>query len=146
MLDAHGRAVRLALALAALAAALTGCGGPPAQSPASSPAAGSPASPALTVPLERQGTYGRHSFVATKNGDTAVAVFSPFLPRDDAAFLGGASAAAQLLFDTPLVPKSARLTADGEVAVAGQAGGTFYLFPVKEDTGEVHSIRLRRGP
>ena len=97
------------------------------------------------MPVERQGRFGRHGFVAKKNGDTAVAVFTPFLPRDDKAFLGGASAATQLIFDTALVLSTARLTSQGEVAVSGSGGGTFYLFPVKEDTGEVHSIRIRRG-
>lgn len=140
----------IAVASSLLIGALGGCQQTQPSAPAPSPAAARAPAPAPApapppASPERSGAYGRHSFVAKRNGDTAIAVFTPFLPRNDAAFLGGASSVVETLFSTPLVASTARMTAEREVAVKAQDGREFFLFPVKEDTGEVHSIRVRQG-
>lgn len=90
------------------------------------------------------GQFGAHRFSLTKQGNTAVATYSPFLPRDDAAFLGGAGAAVEAAFGASITPGSATPAVDREIVVAAKDGRAFALFPIKESTGEVHSIRIRQ--
>lgn len=112
--------------------------------PSATATAGAPQPQApLTIPLQATGSVGGRQFSLTKDGDQAVAVFSPYLPRDDRAFLDAAAAVVSKGFGTVLEPDGARLVGS-EVVVGGVDGRRYYLFPVKQDTGEIHSIRVRR--
>lgn len=112
--------------------------------PSATPPAGVPQQQApLTIPQQAAGSVGGRQFSLTKDGDQAVAVFSPYLPRDDRAFLDAAAAVVSTGFGTVLEVDGARLVGS-EVVVGGADGRRYYLFPVKQDTGEVHSIRVRR--
>lgn len=97
----------------------------------------------LTTPLQATGSVGGRQFSLTKDGDQAVATFSPYLPRDDRAFLGAAAAVVSAGFGAVLESDGARLVGS-EVVVGASDGRRYYLFPVKQDTGEIHSIRVRR--
>lgn len=112
--------------------------------PSASPTAGVPQPQApLTIPLQATGSVGGRQFSLTKDGDQAVAVFSPYLPRDDRAFLRAAAAVVATGFGAVLEIDGARLVGS-EVVVGSADGRRYYLFPIKQDTGEVHSIRVRR--
>lgn len=113
--------------------------------PSASPAAARGPQPQAppTAPLQTTGSVSGRQFSLTKDGDQAVAVFSPYLPRDDRAFLGAAAAVVSSGFGTVLAVDGARLVGS-EVVVGGADGRRYYLFPIKQDTGEVHSIRVRR--
>lgn len=111
-------------------------------SPATNASARRP-EPSLTIPFRASGRVGSSEFALTKDGEQAVAVFSPFLPRDDRAFLTAASAVVSSGFGATLHVDGAR-PVGAEVVVDGADGRRYYLFPIKQDTGEIHSIRVRR--
>ena len=144
---------RMVLACVALACLTLGCNGstPPASAvtPAPAPAPSTPAppppppKPPAKTATEFSGTYGKHRFFAMPEGGSVAATFTPFLPRNDQAVLGAASAVTSAVFKTTLRVENARI-AGLEIAVPGSDRRTYYLFVIKEDTGEVHSMTIRR--
>lgn len=100
------------------------------------------AAPATGTAQERQGRYAAHQFHYVVKDGVAVATFTPFLPRDDAKVVGAIEAVVRAAFGASIDTGSAALSGQ-EIAV--RAGSTtFYAMLVKEDTGQVHSIRIRQ--
>ena len=102
------------------------------------------ASPSPDAAQERQGTYGSHRFHYVIRDGSAVAIFTPVLPRDDAKVIGAIQAVVRAAFGANIDVLSPAL-AGQEIAVKTVGGAaTYYAMLVKTDTGEVHSIRVRR--
>ncbi|MCC7178436.1 MAG: hypothetical protein IT177_08600 [Acidobacteria bacterium] len=93
-------------------------------------------------PSAHQGAYGAFQFTYTSQGDSVVATFTPMLPADDATVLGAVRAVAGRAFGVDLTNSATRL--EGREIALSTPNGVFYAMLVKQDTGQVHSIRIRR--
>lgn len=89
--------------------------------------------------------YGEHTYWIRREGGNAVAVFTPILPRDDAQVLGAAESVAKATFGVTLQTGTARLIGP-EISVLSDEGSPIFVLPIKQGTGEIHTLRLRRGP
>jgi hypothetical protein len=103
------------------------------------------ASAAQTAIPEKQGTYDKYKYwVGTKDGVNA-ALFDPFLPHDDTVLVGAIKSIATTAYGSDVIG-SAQPTvescADGNCIVFRTDSGSYAFFPVKEDTGEIHSIKF----
>lgn len=94
---------------------------------------------------EKQGAYDKYKYyVGTKDGVNA-ALFDPFLPRDDTVLVGAIKSIATTAYGSNVIG-SAQPTVgsckDGSCIVFATDTGSYAFFPVKEDTGEIHSIKF----
>jgi hypothetical protein len=112
-----------------------------------------PPSPALPVNSTgiQEAKYGTYSYTYKLEGNTAAAAFMPrFLPRDDKIVVGAIRDVIRHAFkeETYGAPYLVDTTTGSGVAVrAVRVDGVkngFVIVPVKEDTGEVHSLTITR--
>jgi hypothetical protein len=89
------------------------------------------------------GAYLDYQFTLMKkeSENKAVALFQPrMLPRNDAIFIGAARQVISQAFGkeatgTPVI-------VGNEIKIPSKSGA-FYVFPIKEDTGEIHTLIIR---
>lgn len=119
----------------------------------SQPIATSPQlSPPQKIEGEEKAEYNGYPYSFKKDGSKTVALFLPrFLPRDDKIFIGAT---------LDVIKRSYQDTANSDARlVDSPAGGTsarmirfeskkngYLVLPVKEDTGEIHSLVVTQVP
>lgn len=108
------------------------------------------ASPGSSVE-EKEGEYNGYHYFYKTEGDSTVALFAKrFLPRDDTIFVGAVRDVIRRVYkeETYGQPRLVNTTTLGGTAVRairfdGSKNG-YVVIPVKEDTGEVHSLTITR--
>lgn len=97
----------------------------------------------------KSGTYGQYQYlIIQKSGEKRMAsTFQPFLPRDDSVVLGAMKKVASDAYGGDVLGDSTpriETLGDKNYIVFTTNSGKYYFLPIKEDTGEVHSIGFWR--
>lgn len=104
------------------------------------------ATPATAPAAEGAGSFGRYNFTYLNRGNRTVALFlSPKLPRDDSIFLGATKAVIKAAHNEAVIgePEMVPWTHEGRPINGLRLTGVrhaYVVIPVKEDTGEIHSL------
>lgn len=86
---------------------------------------------------------GRRFTYAMRDGQLVV-TFTDFIPRSDAAFVAAVAGLVQKIFGEGIDAASGRLV--GREVAFQSATRTYLVLPVKQDSGEIHSLTIRHLP
>ncbi|HXG88947.1 MAG TPA: hypothetical protein VNJ02_11470 [Vicinamibacterales bacterium] len=112
----------------------------PRQQPAESNSPAADAAP--TVIKTDSGQWSKFKYVYIETTDGTIVTFTPFLPRNDAVLMGAFSHASRRFLNIDLATAEPSLEDGWIVFNTPKAKVSFFI--VKEDTGEVHSFRIRK--
>jgi hypothetical protein len=91
------------------------------------------------------GTFGPYEFVYMSRDDTFVAIFKPFLAREDAVLVGAIHAVVRTVYGRGL-EGTTPVPVGREIAMT-VAEGTYFVLPIKQtDSGQVHTLVIRFSP
>lgn len=90
----------------------------------------------------RRATFGAYAYDYSVVDEAAVATFTPLLARDDRIVVGAIRAVVSSAFGVDISQSPPVL--QGREITFKTGSATYYAMVVKEDTGQVHSVRVRR--
>lgn len=96
---------------------------------------------------EKEGKYMDYHYYYKIEGDTTVALFAKrYLPRDDTIVVGAIRDVIQRAYQdrTSGAPYLVETGTSGKAIRIDGAKYGYVVLPIKEDTGEVHSLTIRR--
>jgi hypothetical protein len=88
--------------------------------------------------------FGPFQYTHTRRGNTVVALFyKNFLPRDDMIFLGASDHVIKTAFGEQTIGSGSMMDYGNIKAIKMKSKNhTFAIVPFKEDTGEIHSLKI----